>query len=46
MDAELIKGSGGEYEITLNDELIYSKNETGVFPDEEKLISLIKEKTD
>ena len=29
----LIPGSGGAYEITFGDQLIFSKKETGEFPD-------------
>lgn len=35
---ELIPGSGGVFEVSVNGEKIYSKNETGVFPSSEEII--------
>jgi selenoprotein W-related protein len=40
----LIPGKGGVFEVKVNDELIYSKKETGVFPDISKLIPLIADR--
>lgn len=42
LSAELIKSSGGVYEITMNGELIYSKRRTGIFPGESEIIDEIK----
>lgn len=39
---EIIEGSGGVFEVTVDDSLIYSKKETGRFPEEGELISLMK----
>ncbi|MCC6908439.1 MAG: Rdx family protein [Phycisphaerales bacterium] len=36
--AELIEGSGGVFDVTVNGKLIYSKHETGEFPDHAKLL--------
>ncbi|MDQ0299241.1 selenoprotein W-related protein [Salibacterium salarium] len=36
---QLITGSGGVFEVTVNGEKVYSKKETGSFPDEEKLVA-------
>ena len=33
----LIPSSGGVYEVTFGDQLIYSKKETGEFPDPEQI---------
>lgn len=33
----LVPSGGGVYEITLGDQLIYSKKETGEFPDPEQI---------
>jgi len=41
---ELIPSSGGAFEVTLNGEKIYSKLETGVFPDTEDMIQIISQK--
>lgn len=37
-DVELVGGSGGVFEVTVDGQLVYSKKQTGVFPDEQKLI--------
>ena len=36
---ELEPSGGGCFELTVNDKLVYSKLETGQFPDEEELVS-------
>jgi len=41
---ELIPSSGGAFEVTLNGEKIYSKLETGIFPNTEEIIKIIKSK--
>ena len=38
MDADLIPGGGGIFDVTVDGALIYSKHQTGEFPDEGKLI--------
>jgi selenoprotein W-related protein len=35
---ELIPSSGGVFEVTVNDEKIYSKKETGKFPENDEMI--------
>ncbi len=35
---QLITSSGGVFEVSLNGEKIYSKKETGDFPDEEEFV--------
>ena len=35
---------GGCFELTIGDELVYSKLETGSFPDEDQLVSQIADK--
>ncbi|WML44475.1 Rdx family protein [Neobacillus sp. PS3-40] len=39
---ELIPSSGGVFEVSVNGEKIYSKDETGVFPDTEEIIKQIE----
>ncbi len=36
---DLIPSSGGAFEVTVNDQKIYSKLETGEFPENEKLFN-------
>ena len=41
---ELIPSSGGAFEVTVNGEKIYSKLDTGVFPDTDEMIEIISTK--
>ena len=41
---QLVPSDGGKFEITADGEPIYSKLETGKFPDEDQVISLIKKR--
>ncbi|RBW69587.1 hypothetical protein DS031_10170 [Bacillus taeanensis] len=41
---ELIPASGGIFEVTVNEEKIYSKKETGKFPQVEEIINKMDEK--
>ncbi len=38
MDAELIAGGGGIFDVKVDGALVYSKHQTGQFPDEAALI--------
>jgi len=38
IEAELIKSSGGVFEVVVDGKLVYSKKATGEFPDEMKLV--------
>jgi selenoprotein W-related protein len=40
-ELKLIPGSGGCFELTVNGELIYSKLQTGRFPDEKIMIDAV-----
>lgn len=42
MQAELIKGSGGVFDVTADGELIYSKHRTGRFPDNEEVLQALR----
>lgn len=44
IDVELIKSSGGAFEIRHEDTLIYSKLETGLFPEHSAIIDAIRSK--
>lgn len=39
----MIAGSGGVYDITANNRLIYSKAQKGRFPEPNEIITLIKD---
>ena len=38
---ELIKGTGGVFEVTLNNSLIFSKKELGRFPNENEVENIL-----
>jgi selenoprotein W-related protein len=39
---QLVPSDGGRFEISIDGEVIYSKLETGKFPDEDLIVSLIR----
>ncbi|EDL65769.1 hypothetical protein BSG1_15975 [Bacillus sp. SG-1] len=41
---KLVPSSGGAFEVNVNGEKLYSKLETGVFPDIDEMIDLIHNK--
>jgi len=42
MQAELIKGSGGIFDVTADDALIYSKHRTGRFPENAEVVQALR----
>ena len=38
----LIKGAGGIFDVNVNGKLVYSKHETGDFPDEDALVAELR----
>ena len=40
--AELIKGTGGVFEVSVNDNLLFSKKDLGRFPNENEVEDLIE----
>lgn len=38
LEVELIKSSGGVFEVVIDGDLIYSKKQTGEFPDEMEIV--------
>ena len=38
VDAELIAGRGGVFDVLVDGELVYSKSKTRMFPDNRKLV--------
>jgi len=38
----LIEGAGGIFDVNVDGELVYSKHETGEFPDEDALVEELK----
>lgn len=41
LEVELIKSSGGVFEVIVNGDLIYSKKQTGEFPDEMEIVKQV-----
>ncbi|MCK4537662.1 MAG: Rdx family protein [Candidatus Krumholzibacteria bacterium] len=42
IDVELIGGRGGVFDVHVDEELIYSKHETGRFPDDDEIAGIIE----
>jgi len=42
VDAKLVKGSGGVFDVVVDGTLVYSKRETGRFPEEGEVTGLLK----
>lgn len=42
MSPELIQGRGGIFDVKLNGKLIYSKHQTGRFPEHDEVLKAIK----
>ena len=40
-EAELIRGAGGVFDVTRDDELLFSKHEAGRFPEEDEVLALL-----
>ncbi len=40
--ASLVKSSGGAFEVTVDGDLIYSKLETGAFPEDAEIVRMLK----
>ena len=43
VDAQLIKGSGGVFDVRVDDRLIFSKDQTGRFPENDEIVALIRD---
>jgi selenoprotein W-related protein len=43
VECEMIEGRGGVFDVKVNGELVYSKHETGEFPEHAPLIRRIKQ---
>ena len=41
LDATLVKGGGGEFEVTVDGRLVFSKKQAGRFPDMDEVLSLL-----
>jgi selenoprotein W-related protein len=45
IEATLIKGGGGVFDVAVDDAVIYSKHDTGPFPTNEEIVGLIQKKS-
>ncbi|GAB4344674.1 MAG: hypothetical protein Kow0089_21380 [Desulfobulbaceae bacterium] len=43
VDVRLIAGSGGVFEVRMNGRLIFSKKQSGRFPEDGEIVRLVKE---
>ena len=41
-NVEIVEGSDGVFEVTFDGKLIYSKKETGEFPEEQDILNILK----
>ena len=39
VEAELVRGGGGVFDVVVDGKLIYSKHQTGRFPDPEEILA-------
>jgi len=44
LQSELVEKSGGVFEVYLDDELVFSKNELGRFPNDGEVLALLQKK--
>jgi selenoprotein W-related protein len=42
VDAELIKGGGGIFDVEVDGQLIYSKHQTGRFPEHSEILDQLR----
>ena len=42
VESFLIEGAGGIFDVNVDGKLVYSKHQTGQFPDEDKLVNEVK----
>jgi len=42
-EVQLVEGGGGVFDVVVNGELVYSKHQTGQFPDEDELIAGLRD---
>ena len=40
--AELIEGENGIFDVAVNDEVVYSRDETGKFPSDSEIVALVR----
>ena len=45
VEAQFIKGSGGVFDVTVDSELVFSKDVQNRFPTNDEIVGLIKNKT-
>ena len=43
-ESQLVRGSGGIFEVTVNNEKIFSKKDEGRFPSEKEIVDKLRER--
>jgi selenoprotein W-related protein len=44
LDSQLVRGSGGIFEVTVDNDKIFSKKEQGRFPSEKEIVDKLRER--
>jgi selenoprotein W-related protein len=44
VQATLVKGGGGIFDVVVDGEKIYSKHETGEFPEDDAIVQMLRER--
>jgi selenoprotein W-related protein len=44
VDSELVAGSGGVFDVTVDDDILFSKHEEGRFPTNDEVLRLMDER--
>ncbi len=42
IDSEIVRGSGGRFDVTVDEQQIWSKHDTGTFPREKDIVEMLK----
>lgn len=43
-EIELVRGSGGVFDVTVDDEVIFSKHQSGRFPEEAEILDALSDR--
>ena len=43
IDSQIVRGSGGIFDVTVDDQKIYSKHDTGVVPSEKEIVDRLRQ---
>jgi len=46
VDPVMIEGAGGVFDVKIDEDLVYSKDETGRFPENDEILGILKQRTE